>query len=567
MLSQLGGARGPAVAGAARCTPPGAWGRRLAHNAAPQQHRWQQQQQRGSHVCQVGAAGRGRIARARRRAERASPRGASSSVRSRCMLFVETRCRLSGTCGSSGVARSSEARISPARPAPKARRVAAAHSPARAARARPPLAREPAALTPCADALAHPQAHPRRVAKVASQIQREISEMFIYDDVRAGGCARRPVLRLRRSRARQQSLARRRGSPEARASPWRGRRSPRRLRRRSRSRPSSPTPSPACAAAAAAAPAPAAAAAPHVMQRAPAPAFLNRRPRRTRPRRRPQVMQRAICPERGQGDSLSAIAGVTHVYVSNDLQVCGDGSDAYGRGLLVYLCQVLARSARGQGCLWCRNKCAAADPEGRRRAGPRARRPGLAAALVRRLLLFPTRTQKRATPSLHKAHRAPPPPTGCQVLRVCLQRRARQGAGDGQPQAPRAVSKQRRGRTRGGGGRARLLGGWPAWAWRLQPRHRPRASGAGAAARAALPVHKRVLAHPKCTHSHAHIHTFTRTPHAHARPHRRYVRTQIGQRVRLRLTPEVRFEYDDSIEEEELVQQVGFRTVLNSNRV
>ena len=35
-----------------------------------------------------------------------------------------------------------------------------------------------------------------------------------------------------------------------------------------------------------------------------------------------------------------------------------------------------------------------------------------------------------------------------------------------------------------------------------------------------------------------------------------YVRSQIGQRISLRLTPEVRFEYDDSIEEEELVQQV-----------
>jgi hypothetical protein len=29
------------------------------------------------------------------------------------------------------------------------------------------------------------QAHPRRVAKVSSQIQREISEMFIYDKVRS----------------------------------------------------------------------------------------------------------------------------------------------------------------------------------------------------------------------------------------------------------------------------------------------------------------------------------------------------------------------------------------------
>jgi hypothetical protein len=34
-------------------------------------------------------------------------------------------------------------------------------------------------------------------------------------------------------------------------------------------------------------------------------------------------MQRAICPERGSSDALTAIAGVTHVYVSNDLQVRG----------------------------------------------------------------------------------------------------------------------------------------------------------------------------------------------------------------------------------------------------
>jgi hypothetical protein len=36
-----------------------------------------------------------------------------------------------------------------------------------------------------------------------------------------------------------------------------------------------------------------------------------------------QVVQDAICPERrvGLDDALSAIAGVTHVYVSNDLQV------------------------------------------------------------------------------------------------------------------------------------------------------------------------------------------------------------------------------------------------------
>jgi len=34
-----------------------------------------------------------------------------------------------------------------------------------------------------------------------------------------------------------------------------------------------------------------------------------------------QVMQRAICPERGQSDALTAIASVTHVYVANDLQV------------------------------------------------------------------------------------------------------------------------------------------------------------------------------------------------------------------------------------------------------
>jgi hypothetical protein len=33
------------------------------------------------------------------------------------------------------------------------------------------------------------QAHPRRVAKVSSQIQREISEMFIYDKVTAAAAA------------------------------------------------------------------------------------------------------------------------------------------------------------------------------------------------------------------------------------------------------------------------------------------------------------------------------------------------------------------------------------------
>lgn len=36
-----------------------------------------------------------------------------------------------------------------------------------------------------------------------------------------------------------------------------------------------------------------------------------------------QVVQEAICPERRAGldDKLSAVASVTHVYVSNDLQV------------------------------------------------------------------------------------------------------------------------------------------------------------------------------------------------------------------------------------------------------
>jgi hypothetical protein len=40
------------------------------------------------------------------------------------------------------------------------------------------------------------------------------------------------------------------------------------------------------------------------------------------------------------------------------------------------------------------------------------------------------------------------------------------------------------------------------------------------------------------------------------------VRGQIGAKVNLRLTPEIRFEYDDSIEEEEMVQQVGRNTPL-----
>lgn len=35
-----------------------------------------------------------------------------------------------------------------------------------------------------------------------------------------------------------------------------------------------------------------------------------------------------------------------------------------------------------------------------------------------------------------------------------------------------------------------------------------------------------------------------------------YVRHQIGQAVKLRLTPEIRFEYDDSIEEEALIEKV-----------
>jgi len=35
-----------------------------------------------------------------------------------------------------------------------------------------------------------------------------------------------------------------------------------------------------------------------------------------------------------------------------------------------------------------------------------------------------------------------------------------------------------------------------------------------------------------------------------------YTRTQIGQRVTLRLTPEIRFEYDDSLDQAELIQKV-----------
>ena len=34
---------------------------------------------------------------------------------------------------------------------------------------------------------------------------------------------------------------------------------------------------------------------------------------------------------------------------------------------------------------------------------------------------------------------------------------------------------------------------------------------------------------------------------------RRYTRTQIGQRVVLRLTPEIRYEYDDSLDQAEMV--------------
>lgn len=36
-----------------------------------------------------------------------------------------------------------------------------------------------------------------------------------------------------------------------------------------------------------------------------------------------------------------------------------------------------------------------------------------------------------------------------------------------------------------------------------------------------------------------------------------YVRKQIGQSVTLRLTPEIRFEYDDSLEEADLVSEGG----------
>lgn len=39
---------------------------------------------------------------------------------------------------------------------------------------------------------------------------------------------------------------------------------------------------------------------------------------------RTQVLQAAICPERRVGDdTLSAVASITHTYVSNDLQVVG----------------------------------------------------------------------------------------------------------------------------------------------------------------------------------------------------------------------------------------------------
>jgi ribosome-binding factor A len=36
---------------------------------------------------------------------------------------------------------------------------------------------------------------------------------------------------------------------------------------------------------------------------------------------------------------------------------------------------------------------------------------------------------------------------------------------------------------------------------------------------------------------------------------RRYVRSQIGQRIRLRLTPEVRFEWDNSMEDYDALER------------
>ena len=47
---------------------------------------------------------------------------------------------------------------------------------------------------------------------------------------------------------------------------------------------------------------------------------------------------------------------------------------------------------------------------------------------------------------------------------------------------------------------------------------------------------------------------------SYALPFNRYVRKEIGQRVRLRLTPEIRFEYDDYIDEMEMVGAWGLPT-------
>jgi ribosome-binding factor A len=122
------------------------------------------------------------------------------------------------------------------------------------------------------------QAHPRRVAKVASQIQREISEMFIYDKVRA--CrgtrgARAPAVAAICNHSCQLFIVH-------------------------LSRDTTLLPLPAC--------------------RCPTRRHHNHPPLAPLA----QVVQEAICPERrsGMDTALSAVASITDVYVSGDLQVC-----------------------------------------------------------------------------------------------------------------------------------------------------------------------------------------------------------------------------------------------------
>lgn len=138
------------------------------------------------------------------------------------------------------------------------------------------------------------QAHPRRVAKVASAIQREISQMMVYDQVGGMGWCRAG----RQQRRSTSAQAMRSSSGGSR---WRGHaRGPQGCGGATGlgPQPQAPTPTHELAT--------------HTLPHAPAP---------THPPLL-QVLAAAISPERrAGGDVISAIASITHVYVSNDLQV------------------------------------------------------------------------------------------------------------------------------------------------------------------------------------------------------------------------------------------------------